>query len=831
MSVTVSGSCRFAGVLMSQLATLESTAVPISRVVSRQRLLMFGGPCFVCAVALMLQPFTYWSPAVTWAATATAWISVALLIVFHVDSVRPIDYLVIGLWLFEVVFLWASVYQDNGWIYLERLTVAVAVYLAFSRLRSGVAIASISALVCGIASFVGVSDIMHFVEKYEEWKALRFGSVGDVKRMLTSIDGTLSGEHYTMYLYLLAWALVGLVARGRIKYIARVAALIGASVSLLAGALSLSRGIYASIITGACCASVLLLRSSFIYLRDRSVVRRAFILLFGLGVLLSFRPDICRAVVESVTTNNASANRSVTGRLDLWKRSFHLATTRPVLGFGAGTFPLYGAAGTTHDRGDYVDRAFSLPVQLVFERGVLGLGVYSVFFVLLFWIAIKSMNRTEDDRAKWILGVATIGLVSLLVRDLSFSTLFKDSRVTIGAFSLIGLISREVWLQVPEQETNAPQISGRVVTMLGSLLFASISLIVTYRGIERARAEIYVRASVQAHREGDEEKAFDNSRQGMAVLSTPFYEAQTAMFLAKSAHLGVRRDLLWLSPQVGGEQLRVAREAINRYESSIREFSDDASWHHNLAWLFWMTADRASALTSARRAVTLEPNTALYRQSLALMLLATAQTEAAKDEVVQALIRSPDIVDSEWWQEISTSYSPVAKLALARALSLVDSDGSHDPIESARKARLYLEAGDWDTGEKLLSGALLELPGLSGAWRTYALVQARHQKWDEAADALQRALFLNSQDYVAYYALSRVTMQQDNKKAGVDSQYTSKTLSAGANRLHAFLRSPESARVYRKFQVRPTTNDDLALDGLLQFCMPSITSQVDKFLR
>lgn len=780
----------------------------------------------VCCTGVVLLRTVFLFPApIMWICSAICWFAAVLMIGTDAVSPTKLDCCVIGLCAFELISIPVSVYPANSWVYVQQLAMAVAIYLAVSRLRTHGALVSLSVIVCAIAAIAAMADVKQFIARYDEWKQLRFGSIADVKKLLTSVGSSPGGEHYTMYLWLLAWALVASLSQGRMRRIANVGGLIASAACLISMFVSLSRGLYVAILFGTCCISVVVLRG----VRERSHKWTGGIaaasVMAGLLIFCGIRRDVSHDVLAFVTSAGVSPSRSMEGRESIWMSSLRMGAMRPILGFGGRTFPLYGASGTTHSHGDYIYRAFSLPVQLFLERGCLGSTMYLLFFVVVFGAA-KAKLKGNNEEEIWIITIAMIALASLLIRDLSYSTLFQDWRITIGAFSLIGLIGRDSARLSTSVRGRGPRArSQKVVAATISVLLLGMGIVLTQRGIKREKIDWLVRAAVRADARADEEEAVSCSRRALDITPTPFLEAEAGLFLAKSARIELNPDEPEANSRLSSDQFRLIREASNEYEDAIRGFPSVASWHHNLGWLLWFKNDRNSALESVRRAVILEPNTAVYRQSLILMLLATKQSDAAKQELVQALVRSPEVMDSSWWQLIGSKYEAAAQASVQEALLSADPEQKGDPIASAREARVYLEVGDWNSAERSLNRALMELPSLSGGWRNYALICARRGKWNDAVEDLERALYLNPADYAAYYALSRASIQLHD---GTDNRHLSNELRAKAHSIHRAVRSPESLRVYQKFQVDAAVRDDFVIKGLLRFCMPDMQLEADK---
>jgi tetratricopeptide (TPR) repeat protein len=785
-----------------------------------------------CVVVLLLHSLGYVSALWAWVCCVISWVMLSELS-FRPVYLTSLDYAVIGLWLFELASIPASSYSSNGWLYVEQLTIALSLYFSVSRLRSGAVLGSLILLVSVIATFYVASDINHFFDRYAEWKLLNFGTIGDVKRTLTVADLSPAGVHYTIYLCFAAWGLAGLgVARRGPRFVQWIGlALVAASV--IGVVLSLSRGLYLGLLAGSCCASAFFLRSPLAVRRARKLAIPITAALILAVVGFSFRTDISHDLFSFSGKGSTSTHRSTQGRLFIWQRTLQLGETRPVIGFGAYTFPLYGAGSMTQEEGGPADNAFNLPIQLFFERGVIGVVLYAGFFIVVFRTAWVNMRNMEGRKKQLSLScAAATGLTWLLVRDLSYTTLFDDKAVTVWAFGLIGLITLDrlshsrserkiMWLRA---------VAGRFT--IGTVII--LLFVVGSHRIRRAMSDFYLAQAVEAESMRDSKSASDLSSQAFSLLPTPYLQAQKGLFVARLGGIHLGEQGLPVSANSGFDDLSLETRAMSFYEKSVEAFPNEAAWQHNIAWFLWLRGDRISAVKKVRHAVDLEPNTALYRQALVLMLVAESELTPARTQVSELLMRSPEVVDSPWWQKLSVEQVQVAHAALYDAIAALDSNGDESPIHNARKARLYLEAGDFASAESLLQKTLLSLPGMPGAWRSYGLILARRHQWDAAAEALERAVFLDSWDCASYYALSQVTLQLGGEKDGERADMTrlSAMFHTKATRIQtAIRRSPESLRAYRKFKVEAAVPDDLAVEGLLQFCLPDMTREYARIVQ
>ncbi len=782
------------------------------------------------AAILLLYSFGYVSALWAWVCVPLPLVALVEFKPFRAPFTR-IDYAVVGVWLFAVISIPLSSFPSNSWLYVEQVTIASSLYFSLSRFRSKVAISLLALFVCGLACVSAVPDLLHFLDRYSVWTELKFGSITDVRQSLTIVGSSPTGAHYTIYLFFLAVGSAFTIGPNGMPRWVRWLGAVTLCAGLAGTSISLSRGIGAGFIAGTCWACLMLRLGSRARFRlgRRATAIAITLAVLGIGLLLRFTPPERFA---ATTANFESADRSSAGRFFLWKKVIQMARDRPWLGFGAHTFVLYGATGITQDGDEAVDRAYSFPVQLFFEQGFAGVIIYASLFAIVLCSAFTNLRGGETrSRSQLGLSWAAAGLVAILVRDLTYTTLFDERAVTTGTFVLIAMIAwMERWRAPDKQNDSRPAICWRILV---AGVVVALGIVVVAHRVRRGSAEWYSAEAVQADSERDYKGALQHSLRALAVLPDPYLRAQAGLFHAKSAGIALGdggRPVLAAEDPEGLRQL-VESEAL--YQASVDAFPREAAWQHNLGWLLWLKGDRPSALQKLRQAVDLEPGTALYRQSLILLLIDGSALASARDEIVTLLTIAPEVVDSPWWEGITVGQTSTARLALQLAIDRLASPLHASPITLARQARLCLEIGDISSADLLLKQSLRQLPAMSGAWRNYGLIQARRSQWDQSTESLERAVYLDPWDSGGYYALSQAILRTEpaNKEESQQMRRASDLFQAKAARLQtADKRSVESMRAYRKFQ-EISVPDDLTVGGLLEFCTPRPQLEYKKIMQ
>jgi O-antigen ligase len=136
-------------------------------------------------------------------------------------------------------------------------------------------------------------------------------------------------------------------------------------------------------------------------------------------------PGIAGAYLGSHT----SQSRSTEGRLSIWKRSADVFALSPIWGVGSGNAPLLLAASADEDQTTgFASRTFSLPVQILVEKGIVGAALYLAVLLLAAWEAHRKLrNPSVSPQMKGMSCCFVAGVVAVLFRELTYSSLLEHA--------------------------------------------------------------------------------------------------------------------------------------------------------------------------------------------------------------------------------------------------------------------------------------------------------------------------------------------------------------------------------------------------------------------
>ena len=386
---------------------------------------------------------------------------------------RGID-LCLGLILvYEFGSLEFSQYAANGVFASRSLAVAVAVFFTVRlTLRAPLEVAYLSG-VLGLGgaalSLAGMRQFGANVERLEQVGLTDL--VAFRSRLLIPPAQWVPGEWFTVLLLALPFAFA---APAYLWWTNRrwgaLFALLAPALILATLTLSLSRAVFWSVILFLLVGCALLIWTRIVTVRKGAAPLASTLgaLALVLAVESAFYPGLAKAYIGRQT----SQSRSTEGRIATWQRSLGVVRAHPLWGVGSSNAPLaLLSSADENETTGFASRTFSLPVQVVVEKGIVGLLLNSAFLLLLAREILLAMaypwreaaqagsgdSKTDAQRRRPELpGVRTAercarnamnccfaaGLVAVLARELVYSSLFEHALTLALVAMLAALLVR-----------------------------------------------------------------------------------------------------------------------------------------------------------------------------------------------------------------------------------------------------------------------------------------------------------------------------------------------------------------------------------------------------
>lgn len=150
-------------------------------------------------------------------------------------------------------------------------------------------------------------------------------------------------------------------------------------------------------------------------------------------------------------------------------------------------------------------------------------------------------------------------------------------------------------------------------------------------------AHYFQQRGVEAVNDEDLVAGVDSLRTAMAI--DPFLSIYRFQLGASKANLALQTN-----------DIAILRQATNLLEEEISRGGDAAINNGNLAWLEWKLAEVERAVAHMQRAASQAPGDSDYKLGLGYLLEEGGDYEAARDAYASAIARSPELIDSAFWQ-------------------------------------------------------------------------------------------------------------------------------------------------------------------------------------
>lgn len=346
-------------------------------------------------------------------------------------------------------------------------------------------------------------------------------------------------------------------------------------------------------------------------------------------------------------------------RYFLFKTALNILSHRPLVGVGPGVMSrvsnLYRPIETGLGQ-DHSQQLHSTPVQLLGEMGLLGLGLYLAWLVLIaiFWLRVY--RKTTDQANRWLLyGIGG----SFLAYGVSSLTDYQLENIGISTVLVTLLV---LLLSLANQtELRSPPALGDGTRRYLSLALVAWLAIATYLWFVSDLGFFFAHRALSRAKQGD----VAGSLQQLSAAATfvpwdPTYSALAGQNIYQ---------LLPLVPPA--EQDAVRQDTLANLYSAVAIAPNDAWFNYNMAVLL-LPQDPAAAADYSRRAIQLLPRkSGLSRFLLGQAYLAQGQTAAAVTAFSLQGLAQPEFLTLPLWEQ--EPLAPIKQQVLEQALTYHES--------------------------------------------------------------------------------------------------------------------------------------------------------------
>jgi O-antigen ligase len=176
-----------------------------------------------------------------------------------------------------------------------------------------------------------------------------------------------------------------------------------------------------------------------------------------------------KELTTRVSSISTEARSEISGgmRLTIDRDSIHMFRSRPLLGWGLGTFPVVYPEFRTFYTNFFVNEAHNDYLQLLTEMGLLGLATMVWFLVVLYRNAIRKIGDWTSDVTSAVTLACTLGLSGILVHSfLDFNLQIPANAALFYVFCTIAAappLLQKVQKRRPVPTQPAEELSSEVV--------------------------------------------------------------------------------------------------------------------------------------------------------------------------------------------------------------------------------------------------------------------------------------------------------------------------------------------------------------------------------
>ncbi len=549
--------------------------------------------------------------------------------------------------------------------------------------------------------------------------------------------------------------------------------------------ISYSRGAYISLFFFYFLTSLLLLGLRLIKFKNFLLI-----LIACMPLLLLFTISNSKSVLTTVSMNSTvSQKRSTQGRLTILERSFCQFEENKWLGVGGYNYPLINdKCKPSDDQGSYSAFTNNTYLQILIEKGILGLGIYASFLLGILMVMINSIRREKSAQRKITLVLILAAWLSIGLRELFFSGLFYNSGLLLlfAIFSGLGFLS----YTKPNQKSSN-WWKGIIGVFFLSLLF------------------IFYQKSVYA-------KSLKTSSTANKHILAPINNQQAILTLTSNLELEtILKDSIFPKK----EELQQAAKLLDR-SISLNPF--DASYHFNRAWIsHWMSEDSTIALSHLDKCLKLDPGIELYQIGAGLLKDLRKDSLGALLHYQKAFELSPQLLDAPIYPLLLKRYPQDIEKLLEKCIdNLTIKSSQQDPIASAKLAKILFHKGDTAQSKNLWEKVSTQIPNLNRPYFHLAKILIDQKNYDEAYDLLSKATYLDYYDHLSHLAYADLFNQRSNQSQG-DLYFA---VDSYQNALENYLRitSPSSKKSKAKYLYAAELQNDLLPQSLLMNCRPKL---------
>lgn len=415
--------------------------------------------------------------------------------------------------------------------------------------------------------------------------------------------------------------------------------------------------------------------------------------------------------ILSTLYQSESHIESANGRVRQFNLIDHMTTKQFLFGVGLDNYTLFSYANNDFSINDsFTGRANSLLLNVIIESGMFGLLLYFILLVSII-VSLHMTWNTKSKNNESTIMVLTFFLFLIILKECCFTSITHNScYLFLFLFPFIDDLPKEY-------------ISNKTKK---SILFRNIAI------------EIFVVVLYAGY---------------VFYRNTSFWNSiETGYLTASSIKVSFPELSIQQHPDDTGK-------SVSSYMTAISQNPYDASFYHNLSWIYYSCGKDDLALDYIRKTINLNKSNPLY-YVVCGMFAERLNLDYSMRHYTKAIMLNPSICFSAFWNDFSKKHPGKAKKAIDDAIFQLKKELGNSTKITAKIGILYYKRGENDIAKETLLSVVDRMPSLNRVWLYLYFLEHDIKK---KKNYLNRAILLNPSDNLPYY----IKYHETNAKVGM----------------------------------------------------------------
>ncbi|MDZ4707777.1 MAG: O-antigen ligase family protein [Saprospiraceae bacterium] len=658
----------------------------------------------------------------------------------------PIDLLLLALLGIEFFTYFFSIYRPNSFLSVEKMFFWVLFYyLLRLGLRNSISRNVLLTSLGILGLLLSFGSIISFFLLKANLEAEGWLDASQFKALFSPF-GFRNNDWATLALCFLPFPLIVGVLFRSAKYPVWIG-LLCFSLVVFSVLISFSRGAYLSLVVF---GSVL--TTGFIFFRLVKLKTLFLPVIATIGILALMLVPIYEPFKSTMAMNKTvSQQRSTKGRLETFQLAWCKVKDHWWPGAGAYNYALSRnhCYPVNEDAGYHVFTN-NLYLQILIEKGLLGLIIYSLLFLVILWRFFIRLSRDTNTQERIVYLLLFAGFITYCFRELFFSSFFENNPVMVMTCVYAGLspVTGTPW----SMDKGSRFIKG-MIRYLPMVLILCVGAWIHFEKWRYHKAEQVMNESVILWEQGSIPAAKDRMDRALKLApgNAPYHELAGLI----SGSVNEKMDSLFSAPAIDDPASFTA--ALSHFKKALELNPYDGGFHFNLACLLFLQDPAKTKLPGNhfQKALYAEPNNIEFLIGYGLSAEYSGDTSLAYGLYEKAIRLDPELLESEFFEDLSYRRPALSGLLIEKAIFHLKNsiDTGYNSVFAARLGLLFWSASQSSEAKKLFSRVVQELPDLYRPY--YYLSRIAEAEGDSALAQrlLRKSLYLNHQDYLAPLAM------------------------------------------------------------------------------